>query len=169
MRRIFPRTEWVAGRYIIVAASATAENEWNAFARRNPVAARRAYERLSASPLERQPRKQFPLRGKAFSPFWELEATEADRIWYAVDQAGLIVMVAARDDVHTSPRLVEILRNRRAAYENALAEAMRVGIKEFDGSLRIPEWALKPNDEAPITATIREGGLTRGSGGPSQN
>jgi hypothetical protein len=83
------------------------------------------------------------LRGKFFSPFWEFEATASERIWYAVDEAGFITIVAARDDNHTSSKRAGMLKSRRA-YENAVAEVTRVAIKEaIDAPLKIPEWALR--------------------------
>jgi hypothetical protein len=113
----------------VVAASEKAHLEWLAFANRNPDAAKRAFERLSKNPLDRVPRKQFPLRGHFFSPFWELEATQKERIWYAVDEVGYITIIAARDDVHTSPKLAKVIRSRRSAY-TAAVRIIRDAVKE---------------------------------------
>jgi hypothetical protein len=144
LRRILPQLGWKEGPYMVVAASATAEMEWFAFANRCPRVAQRAYERLSTEPLGRQPRKQFPLRGQTFFPFWELEASAKERIWYAVDQAGLITIVAARDDVHSSEKLSGLLKSRRTAYEHAVAEVLRVAIVgSIDSTLRVPEWVSR--------------------------
>ena len=129
MIKIHPGSNWSKGRYLVVAASELAHLEWLSFTVRNPEAAKKAFERLSNYPLDRQPRKQFPLRGHLFSPFWELEATQKERIWYAVDEVGFITIIAARDDVHTSPRLAKIIKARRSAY-NAAVNIVRSAIKE---------------------------------------
>lgn len=144
MIRLIPHLDWQQGRYVVVAASATAELEWLMFVKRNPAAAQKVWERLSNCPLSHQPRRQYPLRGIVFHPFWELEATGDERIWYAVDEVGLITIVAARNDIHTAPKLVRILKARRNAYDAAVAEVLRVAIKDdVDAPLRIPEWAIR--------------------------
>jgi hypothetical protein len=136
---ISPNSGWSKGRYLVVAASTQAQLEWLAFATRNPEAAQKAYERLSTYPLERQPRKQFPLRGQFFYPFWELEATPKERVWYAVDEVGFITIIAARDDVHSSPRLAKIIKSRRSAY-NAAVEIIRRATREtIEVNAKIPQ------------------------------
>jgi hypothetical protein len=100
-----------------VAASATALAEWDDFVEREPEAAKAAFERLSENPLERRPGRQFPLRGRPLRPFWEFEATGADRIWYAIDLTVLTVIVACRRNVHTGAKVAAIIKSRRAAFD----------------------------------------------------
>jgi hypothetical protein len=140
---IAPNSGWIKGRYLVVAASTQAQLEWLAFATRNPEAARKAYERLSSNPLERQPRKQFPLRGEFFHPFWELEATPKERIWYAVDEVGFITIIAARDDIHLSPKLAKLIKNRRSAYSAAVEIVRRATRDTIDGYEKIPQRVRK--------------------------
>lgn len=115
-----PDPSWVTGRYRLAFSSAAAEAEWNGFARSNPEAAKRAYERLTAEPLTRIPRRQFSLKGKNNKPFWEYEATGAGRIYYAADIRKMTVIIAARNDVHSGPDVGKLIRARRTTFDDEI-------------------------------------------------
>lgn len=139
-----PLAGWKEGCYRVVAVSPQAYLEWVLFTNRCPKAAQKTFERLSSDPLAYRPRTQFPLRGRAFYPFWELEVSAKDRIWYAVDEIGRITIVAARDDVLSPAAVAEMLRARRGVYEAAVAEVLRVSIRdEVEAPLRVPDWAFQ--------------------------
>lgn len=141
MTRIVPRMGWKEGRFLVMAVSQDALIEWLAFAHRCPEAAQRAFERLSNNPLGHQPRVQFPLRGKLFSALWELEISSKERIWYAVDEVGMITIIAARNDVLSPPAQSALLGARQVAYE---AAALRIAILgEVEAELRVPAWAIQ--------------------------
>lgn len=116
-------SDWVQGRYIVVASSAAAEAEWKALVIRAPEAAKAAFERLSSEPMTRQATRQFPLRGKANKPFWELEVTAGDRIYYAVNIKTMTVIVAVRNDVHTGADVAQLIKKRRNPFDASVAEA----------------------------------------------
>src|SRR5271154_1838233 len=59
------------GTFRVVAESARVERGWHELVARRTDDAKRAYRRLSDSPLERYPGRQFPLRGKLFAGVWE--------------------------------------------------------------------------------------------------
>jgi len=115
MRPATPPPGCEPGRYSVVFSSAVAESEWDAFATRNPDAARDAYTRLSTEPLTRQPGRQFPLKGKANKPFWEYEATGGDRIYYAVCLDTQTVIVAVRNDTHKGAEVTAMIMKRAKA------------------------------------------------------
>lgn len=103
-----------------------------------------AWERLSNNPLDRQPRRQYPLRGIMFHPFWELEPAASERIWYAVDEIGFITIVAARNDIHTAPKLARYSGHEGTHMTRRWPRSFELPLKT--GSippLRIPEWAVK--------------------------
>jgi hypothetical protein len=118
-----------------MAASAAASAEWDAFADREPAAAKVTYERLSQEPLVRIPGRQFPLRGRGLKPFWEFEASPADRVYYAVHLTDQTVIVACCRDVHTGAKVGALIKNRRGTF----------------GELPVP--ALEP---AAVTAPLRK-------------
>lgn len=120
MHQIPAEPGWTRGRFTVVAASAAAEAEWRAFAVRYPESAKFAFERLSAEPLARQPGRQFQLRGKANRPFWELEATSGDRVYYAVDVNTMTVIVAVRRDAHSGAKVTDLIKRRRAAFDSLI-------------------------------------------------
>lgn len=117
MSPIPARAGWIQGRFSLSAGSASARAEWDQFVDREPVAAKATFERLTSEPLTRQPKRQFPLRGQAQKPFWEYEATGADRIWYAVNIGQMTVVVACRRDVHSGAELSKLIKRRRKAYD----------------------------------------------------
>jgi len=82
------------GTFRVVAESARVERGWHELvARRTNDDAKRAYRRLSDSPLERYPGRQFPLRGKLFAGVWEYEVGPGDRIFYVGDEERSCVYV----------------------------------------------------------------------------
>jgi len=110
------------GKFKIVFSSAAAESEWNSFASKHPDAAREAFNRLSTNPLMRQPGRQFPLKGQANKPFWELEITAADRIYYAVCLKTLSVIVAVRSDTHTGAEVSKLIKARVGAIKRLVRD-----------------------------------------------
>lgn len=131
MKPIPARAGWVQGRYALSAGSASARAEWEEFAEREPTAAKETFERLSSEPLTRQPKRQFPLRGQAQKPFWEYEATGADRVWYAVNIQNMTVIVACRRDIHTGDRVAKVIKKRRKGFDEAPAPSTPA---ELDGA-----------------------------------
>jgi len=123
LKPIPARPGWQPGRYTLVAGSASARAEWEALADRVPDAAKAAFERLTSEPLTRRPKRQFPLRGHAQKPFWELEVTGADRVWYAVSLTEMTVVVACSRKLHTAAELTKTIEKRRGAFD-ALPEPL---------------------------------------------
>ncbi len=111
------------GKFKIVFSSSAAESEWIAFASKHPEASRDAFNRLSTNPLMRQPGRQFPLKGKANKPFWEFEATAADRIYYAVCLETLSVIVAVRSDVHSGADVAKLIKAHVGGIKRLTREA----------------------------------------------
>jgi len=117
-----PTNAPVQTRYTLLASSAAAEREWNEFMNKQPAAAIEAYTRLTMEPLERIAGRQFPLKGQKNKPFWEYEATSADRIYYAVDVKNMTVIIAVRNDIHTGPQVASLVQQRRKAADNHLEQ-----------------------------------------------
>lgn len=134
------------------------ESEWKAFALAHPQAAQRTYERLTAEPLVRIARRQFPLKGAATKPFWEYEATAAFRIYYATNSTNMTVIVAARNDVHSGSDVVALIKNRRMNFEIEMRslresahrlEAMESGTISGKGSPKKKEDATMRRPRGP--------------------
>lgn len=119
---IQPGKGWRTGRYSIVASSASAKAEWDAFVQKLPKAMRAAYERLAEHPLEARGTRQFPLKGKRNKPFWEYEVTAGDRLYYAVDLRLRVVVVAVLPHAARSESMVGRVLSRRDAFDTTVSE-----------------------------------------------
>ncbi len=122
MIEIVAEPEWVRGRYKLIAASNTVKKEWSSFVTRSTANAKVAFERLTTYPRDHIPNRQFPLKGRALKPYWEYEATKADRLWYVVDAAEWrVIMAAIRNDLHVGAKLQALLSSRETAVQTAMA------------------------------------------------
>lgn len=79
--------------YKIVADSARVLRGWRDLEDRVPEDIARVAARLSLAPLERYPRRQFPLKYGSFRHIWEYEVNRADRIFYRVDVGERAVVI----------------------------------------------------------------------------
>jgi hypothetical protein len=119
---IQPVRGWKKGRFTIVASSRAAKGEWDDFVSKAPKAMKRAYERLSKSPLEVHGTRQFPLKGKRNKPFWEYEITAGDRLYYAVDLAHRVVVVAVLPHATAASSMIATVHDRRGTFDNIVAD-----------------------------------------------
>lgn len=136
---IEPGRGWRTGRYRIVASSAAAKAEWDAFAAKLPKAMKAAYERLAEHPLDVRGTRQFPLKGKRNKPFGEYEISGADRLYYAVDLRSQVVVVAVLRHATHSEAMTGRVRDRRDSFD-ALVADQRIGATPSagDGDTVVP-------------------------------
>jgi hypothetical protein len=116
VKQLTPVEDWENGPYMLLVASSTVEKEWTSFVGRSADRAKETFERLTTYPRDHIPGRQFPLKGKALKPFWEYEASAADRLWYAVsEQPQEVIVVGVRSDIHSGQKVRELIAVRRAA------------------------------------------------------
>jgi mRNA-degrading endonuclease RelE of RelBE toxin-antitoxin system len=126
---------WRQGRYTIVASSARAKGEWDAFVQKQPKAMKAAFERLSEHPLDVQGTRQFPLKGKQLKPFWEYEVTGGDRLYYAVDLVKKVIVVAVLPHATRSRSMTDTVEDRRDVFDMLVEEQA----KELDKQTPAPK------------------------------
>lgn len=120
---IVPARGWKTGRFTLAASSRAAKSEWDEFVTKRPKDMKRAYERLTAFPLDVAGSRQFPLKGKQLKPFWEYEISGGDRLYYAVDLRNHVVVVAVLSHAaRSSSSHADTVRNRRRAFDSVKAE-----------------------------------------------
>ncbi len=79
--------------YAIVADSARVLRGWRDLEERVPDDISRVTARLIVAPLERYPRRQFPLKYASLRHIWEYEVNRADRIFYRVNTDERVVVI----------------------------------------------------------------------------
>lgn len=75
-----PVTELSASPWLVVAKNRRVNKDWEALLLRAPENTRLCYERLCTAPMDRVPRRVFPLKGKKYRGAWEYEVTSGDRV-----------------------------------------------------------------------------------------
>ncbi len=79
--------------WLVVAKNKRVNRDWEAVLLRAPNNARRCYEDLCFSPMERKQGRVFPLKGKLYQGAWEYEVTSCDRVFYIPDPEKQKVLV----------------------------------------------------------------------------
>lgn len=79
--------------WLVVAKNRRVNRDWEALIQRNPENARRCYKDLQTTPIMRQTRRVFPLKGKKYRGVWEYEVTGGDRVFYVPDETQLKVVI----------------------------------------------------------------------------
>ena len=86
--QIIPVSPW-----LVVALNRRVNRDWEALLLRAPENTRRCYEDLHTAPMERKPRRVFPLKGKRYRGVWEYEVTGSERVFYIPDPQKCKVLV----------------------------------------------------------------------------
>lgn len=68
--------------WTVVARNKRVNRDWEQLLSRSPESGHRCYEDLCNKPMERQPGRVFPLKGKKYQGAWEYEVTSGDRVFY---------------------------------------------------------------------------------------
>ncbi len=79
--------------WLIVAKNRRVNRDWEALMQRHPENSSRCYQDLRTAPINRQPGRVFPLKGKKYKGVWEYEVTKGDRVFYIPNQEQLKVVV----------------------------------------------------------------------------
>jgi mRNA-degrading endonuclease RelE of RelBE toxin-antitoxin system len=77
----------------VVAHSQKIYKNWNSLMEKIPESLERCLEYLCETPMQRYPKRVFPLRGKKYKGAWEFEVTGGDRVLYVPDPETKIVTV----------------------------------------------------------------------------
>jgi hypothetical protein len=77
----------------VIAKNKRVNKTWEDLIRQAPESCQRCYAYLSQTPLQRLPRRVFPLKGKKYKGAWEFEVTSGDRVFYIPDIDRQMVVV----------------------------------------------------------------------------
>lgn len=80
-------------KWLVVAKNRRVNREWEKLIVRHPENTSRCYLYLCTSPMTRQPKRVFPLKGKAYKGVWEYELTGGERVFYIPDESKQKVLV----------------------------------------------------------------------------
>lgn len=93
------------GDWEVVAKNSRVLKDWKELLERAPENTRECFARLRENPMERVPRRVFPLKHKDYKGSWEYEVTGGDRVFYTPDQASKkIVVYYAGKHLNPAPR-----------------------------------------------------------------
>ena len=100
-----PKSEPTPEPWLVVAKNRRVNRDWSDLISRYPENARRCYQYLVNLPMQRQPGRVFPLRGKKYKGAWEYEVSKGDRVFYVPDprQHKVVVYYAGKHPKNAAP------------------------------------------------------------------
>lgn len=100
-----PETQTSTPAWTVVARNKRVNKDWEQLLSRSPENVRRCYENLCNQPMQRQPGRVFPLRGKKYKGAWEYEVTGSDRVFYVPDpkESKVVVYYAGKHPKGNAP------------------------------------------------------------------
>jgi hypothetical protein len=79
--------------WTVIAHNQRVYKAWNALMEKVPESLDRCLEYLCECPMQRYPKRVFPLKGKKYKGAWEFEVTKGDRVYYVPNPETRIVTV----------------------------------------------------------------------------
>lgn len=89
-------------RWTVFAYNSRVQKSWEKMMVRVPDNLNRCLEDLCTQPMQRELKRLFPLKGKAYKGAWEYKVTGGDRIYYVVNPETHRVIVYYADE-HPNP------------------------------------------------------------------
>jgi len=89
-------------RWIVFAYNRRVQKSWEKMMNRVPESLERCLEDLCTQPMQRYPKRVFPLKRRPYKGAWEYEVTGGDRVYYVPNPETRQVIVYYAD-VHPNP------------------------------------------------------------------
>ncbi len=91
--------------WLVVAKNKRVNKDWEELQSREPENARECYEYLCNTPMQRKPKKIFPMKGKNYKGAWEYKVTKGDRVFYVPDaeQRKVVIYYAGKHPQPPAP------------------------------------------------------------------
>ena len=90
-------------RWTVFAYNRRVYKSWEKMMQRIPDSLERCLEDLCTQPMQRYPKRVFPLKGRAYKGAWEYEVTGGDRVFYVPNSETRQVIIYYADEHPNQP------------------------------------------------------------------